>query len=71
YEDLELARRVAALAAAWPAPRPYGRTRALAEQLGASATAGGALYAQGLLHLQELWCERGGCGACPLSTPAD
>ncbi|MSQ42462.1 MAG: DUF2851 family protein [Dehalococcoidia bacterium] len=27
----------------------------------------GALYAHGLLHLQDLWCARGGCGACPLS----
>lgn len=67
YEDVDLARRVSALVAAWPAPRPYGRTRALAALLGASAPGAGALYAQGLLHLQDLWCERGGCGVCPLS----
>lgn len=67
YEDVALARRVAALVAAWPAPRPYGRTRALAALLGPPAAGAGALYAQGLLHLQDLWCERGGCGACPLS----
>lgn len=65
YDDVELARATAALAAAWPAPRPYGRTRALAGLLGTGA--GGALGAQGLLHVQELWCERGGCGVCPFS----
>jgi hypothetical protein len=67
YDDVALARQVAALIAAWPAPRPYGRTRALAALLGKPAPGAGALYAQGLLHLQELWCERGGCGVCPLS----
>jgi len=90
YDDVALARATAALAEGWPAPRPYGRTRALAEALdGASAgdamgegkreakrevmsevtpaKRGGALYAQGLLHLQDLWCSRGGCGVCPLS----
>ena len=76
YGDVELARCTAALAEAWPAPRPYGRTRALAASLlggdgrpprGAGAL--WALWAQGLLHLQELWCERGGCGVCPLSGP--
>src|SRR5690606_25731712 len=70
YEDVALARQVAALVAAWPAPRPYGRTRALAGLLGKPAPGAGALYAQGLLHLQELWCERGGCGVCPLSAGA-
>ncbi len=76
YGDVELARVTARLAAAWPAPRPYGRTRALAAllgppEVGAGESAvprdGGALWAQGLLHLQDLWCERGGCGVCPLS----
>jgi hypothetical protein len=70
YDDSELARCSSALVAAWPAPRPYGRTRALATALTSNArtpTGGGALWAQGLLRLQELWCERGGCGACPLS----
>ncbi len=70
YGDLDLARGTAALASSWPAPRPYGRTRALAAALtGAERTpaGGGALWAQGLLHTQELWCERGGCGACPFS----
>ena len=67
YDDVALAREVAALVAAWPAPRPYGRTRALGGLLGKPAAGAGALYAQGLLHLQELWCERGGCGVCPLS----
>ena len=87
YDDLPLARATAALAEAWPAPRPYGRTRALAAALhdrdlaatqdGTTSTgteargqrngAGGALYAQGLLHLQDLWCSRGGCGVCPLA----
>ncbi|MDA0271470.1 MAG: hypothetical protein O2919_10645, partial [Chloroflexi bacterium] len=63
----------ARLAEAWPAPAPYGRTRALAALVGDTAGGpptskrGGALHAQGLLHLQDLWCTRGGCGACPLS----
>ncbi len=74
YGDIALARRTAALASQWPAPRPYGRTRTLAAALTGSERTppggGGALWAQGLLHLQELWCERGGCGACPLSEPA-
>ena len=71
HDDVELARGTAALADAWPAPRPYGRTRALEAQLLAGRPRprrAGALWAQGLLHLQELWCERGGCGACPLSS---
>jgi len=75
YDDVALARATAALADGWPSPRPYGRTRALGEALaqdtgsgnGAPAKQGGALYAQGLLHLQDLWCSRGGCGVCPLS----
>jgi len=67
YDDVALARQTSTLAAAWPAPRPYGRTRALGALLGKPAPGAGALYAQGLLHLQELWCERGGCGVCPLS----
>lgn len=70
YEDVALARQVAAIVAAWPAPRPYGRTRALGASLGKPSPGAGALYAQGLLHLQELWCERGGCGVCPLSEGA-
>ena len=78
YGDVELARATARLASAWPEPRPYGRTRALAALLGpptagqaasAGPRDGGALWAQGLLHLQDLWCERGGCGVCPLSAP--
>ena len=125
YGDRELASNTAALVAAWPAPRPYGRTEALARLVRPGGTAqprdsgapdaprgggaldaprgggaldaprgggaldaprgggaldaprgggalyaprgGGALYAQGLLHVQDLWCERGGCGVCPLS----
>lgn len=67
YDDVALARATAALADGWPAPRPYGRTRALAGALGPPSTGAGALYAQGLLHLQDLWCSRGGCGVCPLS----
>ena len=71
HGDVVLARCTAALAGAWPAPRPYGRTRALGGALGGDGgrtpRGGGALWAQGLLHLQELWCERGGCGVCPLS----
>jgi len=76
YGDVELARATSRLASAWPAPRPYGRTRALAALLGPPEAGegtngvprdGGALWAQGLLHLQDLWCERGGCGVCPLS----
>ncbi|MGE3961062.1 MAG: DUF2851 family protein [Dehalococcoidia bacterium] len=72
YDDIGLARATAALAEGWPAPRPYGRTRALASALGATPARGraGALYAQGLLHLQDLWCSRGGCGVCPLSPRA-
>ncbi len=67
YGDEPLARACAALADAWPAPRPYGRTRTLTALAGPSPPRAGALYAQGLLHLQDLWCSRGGCGACPLS----
>ena len=67
YGDLGLARATAALAGAWPTPRPYGRTRNLARLAGPPPAAAGALYAQGLLHLQDVWCARGGCGACPLS----
>jgi hypothetical protein len=71
YDDVQLARHCARLAAEWPAPRPYGRTRALDALLtpeAAPPAAGrGMLWAQGLLRLQELWCERGGCGACPQS----
>ena len=73
YGDRELAANVADLVDAWPAPRPYGRTDALARLIrpGGAPRGGGALYAQGLLHVQDLWCERGGCGVCPLSTPGD
>lgn len=77
YDDLPLARAAAQLADGWPAPRPYGRTRSLAEFLAPDATGSrppsrefGALGAQGLLHLQDVWCSRGGCGVCPLSGPA-
>lgn len=77
YEDIALAQQTARLATAWPAPRPYGRTESLETALldGAAASRsalrrqGGVLWAQGLLHLQDLWCSRGGCGACPLSAP--
>ena len=74
YGDHELAEATAALIDRWPAPRPYGRTerlRALIEPDRAAGTGQGALYAQGLLHLQDLWCERGGCGVCPLSAAGD
>lgn len=67
FGDLALARCSAALIEAWPAPRPYGRTLALRRLLGPPARGAGALHAQGLLHLQDLWCGRGGCGVCPLS----
>jgi len=67
YGEVGLARDVAALVAAWPAPRPYGRTLALASTLDVRPRR--AVEAQGLLHVQELWCERGGCGVCPLSPP--
>ena len=83
YGDRELAANVAILVDRWPAPRPYGRTDALARLIEPPAqpahpaqpekgalSAGqhkGALFAQGLLHVQDLWCERGGCGVCPLS----
>ena len=67
YDDAPLARATAELAERWPAPRPYGRTRALANLLGPPPRGGGAQHAQGLLHLQDLWCERGGCGRCPAS----
>ncbi|MCC6237454.1 MAG: DUF2851 family protein [Dehalococcoidia bacterium] len=77
YADADLAQRTARLAASWPAPRPYGRTEALEAALVAGGDApraalrsgGGALWQQGLLHLQDLWCSRGGCGVCPLSAP--
>ena len=71
FGDLELARRSAALIEAWPAPRPYGRTLALRRLLGEPAPRAGALHAQGLLHVQDLWCRRGGCGVCPLSADQD
>ncbi len=67
YDDAPLARATADLAERWPAPRPYGRTRALAGLLGPPPRGAGAQHAQGLLHLQDLWCERGGCGTCPVS----
>jgi len=69
YDDAALAQATVRLAEHWPAPRPYGRTAALRAQLleGCPPLAGGALAAQGLLHVQDLWCERGGCGVCPLS----
>ena len=67
YDDAPLARATADLAERWPAPRPYGRTRALANLLGPPPRGAGAQHAQGLLHLQDLWCERGGCGRCPAS----
>ncbi|MGE3856385.1 MAG: hypothetical protein AB7G21_05470, partial [Dehalococcoidia bacterium] len=70
YGDAELARATARLAADWPTPAPYGRTLALARLAGPAPRRAGALYAQGLLHLQDLWCTRGGCGACPLSPRA-
>ncbi len=69
-----LARAVATLIDRWPAPRPYGRTEALQRLIARDdepRTRRGALYAQGLLHVQDLWCERGGCGVCPLSAEAD
>lgn len=87
YDDIPLAAAVTGLAETWPAPRPYGRTRALDAMITPATTTptttaatedgvpgrgdthrGGALYAQGLLHLQDLWCSRGWCGVCPLST---
>lgn len=69
YEDLQRAQQTARLARDWPAPRPYGRSRALESLLGRSRASRnrGALWSQGLLHLQDLWCSRGGCGVCPLS----
>lgn len=65
HDEVPLARAAHALVEAWPAPPPYGRTRALARTVG--VTPPDALTAQGLLRMQELWCTRGGCGRCPLS----
>lgn len=70
YQGTTLARATSRLVERWPAPRPYGRTRALAALLAVDRPER-ALVSQGLLHLQELWCERGGCGACPCSPGAD
>lgn len=72
YGDRELAATTAVLVDRWPAPRPYGRTEALALLIRPPGPppGGGMLRAQGLLHLQDLWCERGGCGVCPLSGPS-
>ena len=70
YSDRELATAVAVLVERWPAPRPYGRTEALRSLVATRServSRRGALYEQGLLHIQDLWCERGGCGVCPLS----
>lgn len=69
YDDVYLARDVAALVEAWPAPRPYGRTLALSSAL--RVTPRRAVQAQGLLHTQDLWCTRGSCGQCPFSPGAD
>ncbi len=69
YNDLDLARAAHAQIEAWPAPPPYGRTRALASLV--EVTPRDALTAQGLLRMQELWCTRGGCGRCPLSPASD
>ncbi len=69
YDNVDLARSTARLAAAWATPAPYGRTRALARLAGPVPIRSGALYAQGLLRLQDLWCTHRGCGACPLSPP--
>ena len=71
YGDLDLARATAQLARSWPPPAPYGRTFTLGRLAGPAPRQPGALYAQGLLHLQDLWCTRGGCGACPLSPPIE
>jgi len=72
YDVVPLARAVAGLADRWPAPRPYGRTRSLAASIGrVPASTGGALAVQGLLHLQDLWCTRAGCGTCPASASVD
>ncbi len=68
YGDLGLARAAHAAIEVWPAPPPYGRTRALAALV--AITPGDALTAQGLLRMQDLWCTRGGCGRCPLSPEA-
>jgi len=68
YNDVALARAAHTVVEAWPAPAPYGRTRALASLV--AATPRDALTAQGLLRVQDLWCTRGGCGRCPLS-PAE
>ncbi|TAJ19276.1 MAG: DUF2851 family protein [Dehalococcoidia bacterium] len=68
YGDLGLAHAAHAAIERWPAPPPYGKTRALAAL--AEVTPHDALTAQGLLRMQDLWCTRGGCGHCPLS-PVD
>ncbi|RLT27961.1 MAG: DUF2851 family protein [Chloroflexi bacterium] len=68
YDDVDLARDVAALVTTWPAPRPYGRTLALSAAL--RVTPRRAMQTQGLLHTQDLWCSRAGCGQCPFSTGA-
>ena len=47
FGDLALARGSAALIEAWPAPRPYGRTRALRELLGPPPPRAGALHGPG------------------------
>ncbi len=65
YDDVTLARAAHSVIEAWPAPAPYGKTRALASLVGVRPK--DALTAQGLLRTQELWCTRGGCGRCPLS----
>ena len=53
YDDAPLARATAELAERWPAPRPYGRTRALANLLGPPPRGGGAQHAQGLLRVRR------------------
>ena len=47
FGDLALARSNAALIEAWPAPRPYGRTRALRDLLGPPPPRTGALHGPG------------------------
>jgi hypothetical protein len=72
YGDREVATTTATLVDDCPTPRPYGRTGALARLIRPPGppSGGGILRALGLLHLQDLWCKRGGYGVCPLSGPS-
>lgn len=67
--DAPLACRARALWRALPRPGAYGATRFIETALASDGVRVpiNARRAQGLLALHRDWCERNGCGRCPLS----